>query len=129
MPAGTTALTVLTPPSTPAGPTWDEQASDQTNGNSFDNNAGDVFLYVRNTTAGALDGLGSSSSAGSYSESAGSWSSYSCWVVVGVGAGVGESPHWPVVAASDEDPAGHKQSVHCAAPPAAELPAPQSLQD
>jgi hypothetical protein len=45
-----------------------------------------------------------------------------------VGAGVGESPHWSVVGVSDENPWGHKQSVHCAAPPAAELPAPQSLQ-
>ena len=46
----------------------------------------------------------------------------------GVGTGVGESPHRPVVGVSDENPGGHKQSVHCAAPPAADMPTPQSSQ-
>jgi hypothetical protein len=53
MPAGTTALVVLPAPSTPAGPTWDEQASDVSPGNSFPND-GTTLLYCRNTTASPI---------------------------------------------------------------------------
>ena len=54
MPAGTTSLTVLSSFGTPASPTWDEQASDVTPGNSFPNAKG-VQLYARNTTPTPID--------------------------------------------------------------------------
>jgi hypothetical protein len=53
MPASTTAL-VLVSSQSPAGPTMDEQASDVSPGNSFENSAGDVMLYVRNTTGSSI---------------------------------------------------------------------------
>ncbi len=55
MPASTTALTVIAAPSTPAGSSFDEQASDVSPGNNFANPDGNTLLYARNTTAGALD--------------------------------------------------------------------------
>jgi len=54
MPASTTALTVLAAPGTPAGPTWDEQDTDVSPGNNFDND-GVTMLFARNNTAGAID--------------------------------------------------------------------------
>jgi len=54
MPTGTTALTVLAPVGDERGPTWDEQASDVSPGNNFDNAHG-TFLYARNTTASPID--------------------------------------------------------------------------
>jgi hypothetical protein len=56
MPAATVALTTVGPGNSPAGPAFDEQASAApATGNDFDNAGGDTMLYVRNTTAGALD--------------------------------------------------------------------------
>ena len=56
MPASTTALTVLASPPTPAGVSFDEQASDVSPGNRFPNKPG-TRLYVRNTQAGAINVL------------------------------------------------------------------------
>lgn len=53
MPATPTALTAIGPASSPAGPSFDEQGNDVTNGNKFDNNDR-TKLYVRNTTVGAI---------------------------------------------------------------------------
>lgn len=50
MPASCTALTVIGPASTPAGPSWDEQQSDASPGNRFANARG-TFLHARNTNA------------------------------------------------------------------------------
>lgn len=55
MPASTTSLLVVAAAPTPKGSAFDEQVSDVSPGNSFDNAGGDIMLYVRNTTAGALD--------------------------------------------------------------------------
>lgn len=50
MPASCTALTVVGPASTPAGPSWDEQQSDAAPGNRFANARG-TLLGARNTNA------------------------------------------------------------------------------
>lgn len=54
MPAAAVALTVLPVPSTPGGPTFAEQSSTVSPGNKFLND-GQVMLYVRNTTASAIN--------------------------------------------------------------------------